>query len=105
MGGQDIGKTMGEKIENDAAAYIRSIAQKRGRNVEKAEDAVRKSSSFSDKEALDDKLIDGIAASPRDIFADYDGKSIQRFNGSSSTLRLAGAELEPYRMSRFETFL
>jgi membrane-bound serine protease (ClpP class) len=105
MGGEDVGKTMGEKIENDAAAYIRSIAQKRGRNVEKAEDAVRKSSSFSDKEALDDKLIDGIAASPRDIFADYDGKSIQRFNGSSSTLRLAGAELEPYRMSRFETFL
>ena len=105
MGGQDIGKTMGEKIENDAAANIRSIAQKRGRNVEKAEDAVRKSSSFSDKEALDGNLVDAIAPSPREIFTRYDGKSIQRFNGSSSTLRLADGELEPYTMSKFETFL
>jgi membrane-bound serine protease (ClpP class) len=105
IGGQDIEKTMGEKIENDAAAYIRSIAQKRGRNVEKAEDAVRKSSSYSDKEALDAKLIDVIAPTPQAIFTVYDGKTIQRFNGSSATLHLADAELEPYTMSRFEKFL
>ena len=105
LGGQDIGKTMGEKIENDAAAYIRSIAQKRRRNVEKAEDAVRKSSSFSDKEALESNLVDAIAASPREIFARYDGKSVERFSGSSFTLRLADGELEPYTMSKFETFL
>ena len=44
---------MSEKIENDLASYIRSIAQKRGRNVALADDAVRKSASFTDKEALD----------------------------------------------------
>ncbi len=105
LGGSDIGKTMEEKIENDAAAYIRSIAQKRGRNVQLAEEAVRKSSSFSDKEALDDKLIDAIAGSPADIFAKYDGKAVARFNGATTTLRLTNAEVEPYTMLRFEAFL
>ncbi len=60
---------MSEKIESDLASYIRSIAQKRGRNVALADDAVRKSASFTDKEALDDKLIDAVAASPAEIFA------------------------------------
>jgi membrane-bound serine protease (ClpP class) len=105
LGGTDIGKTMEEKIENDAAAYIRSIAQKRGRNVALAEEAVRKSSSFTDKEALDDKLIDAIASSPSEIFAKYDGKVIQRFNDTTATLHLANAVVEPYTMSRFEAFL
>ena len=72
---------MSEKIESDLASYIRSIAQKRGRNVALAEDAVRKSASFTDKEALDGKLIDAVASSPREIFAQYDGKPVQRFNG------------------------
>ena len=51
LGGTDLGKTMEAKIENDAAAYIRSIVGKRGRNTALAEDAVRKSSSYTDKEA------------------------------------------------------
>jgi membrane-bound serine protease (ClpP class) len=105
LGGTDIGKTMEEKIENDAAAYIRSIAQKRGRNVALAEEAVRKSSSFTDKEALDSKLIDAEASSPSEIFAKYDGKVVQRFNGTTTTLRLADADQQPYNMSRPEAFL
>jgi membrane-bound serine protease (ClpP class) len=105
LGGADIGKTMEEKIENDAAAYIRSIAQKRGRNVARAEEAVRKSSSFTDKEALDDKLIDAEASSPSDIFTKYDGKAVQRFNGTTTTMHLADADLEPYTMPRLEAFL
>ena len=105
LGGADIGKTMEEKIENDAAAYIRSIAQRRGRNVARAEEAVRKSSSFTDKEALDDKLIDAEAGSPSDIFAKYDGNAVQRFNGTTTTMRLADADLVPYTMSRLEAFL
>ena len=104
MGGQP-DKTMSEKIESDLASYIRSIAQKRGRNVTLADDAVRKSASFTDKEALDDKLIDAVAASPAEIFAQYDGKTVQRFNGTSTTLHLAGADVETYPMTRIESIL
>jgi membrane-bound serine protease (ClpP class) len=98
-------KTMSEKIENDLAAYIRSIAQKRGRNVTLADDAVRKSASFTDKEALEGKLIDAVASSPREIFAQYDGKAVQRFNGATTTLHLADADVETYPMTRIEALL
>lgn len=104
LGGQP-DKIMSEKIENDLASYIRSIAEKRGRNVKLAEDAVRKSASFTDKEALDDKLIDAVAASPEAIFEQYEGKSIQRFNGSTTVLHLTNAEIVPYPMSRIEALL
>ena len=104
MGGQP-DKTMSEKIENDLASYIRSIAQKRGRNVALAEDAVRKSASYTDKEALDGKLIDAVVSSPREIFAQYDGKAIQRFNGAATTLHLADADVETYPMTRIESLL
>ena len=96
---------MSEKIESDLASYIRSIAQKRGRNVALADDAVRKSASFTDKEALEDKLIDAVAGSPREILAQFDGKPIQRFNGSTTTLHLADAEIETYPMTRIESLL
>jgi len=104
LGGTELGKTMEAKLENDAAAYIRSIAGKRGRNSALAEDAVRKSSSYTDKEALDGKLIDAVAESPNDIFAKFDGKTIKRFN-EATTLHLANAVVEPFAMARFETFL
>jgi membrane-bound serine protease (ClpP class) len=103
--GAESNKTMSEKIESDLASYIRSIAQKRGRNVALADDAVRKSASFTDKEALDDKLIDAVAGSPREIFTQYDGKSVQRFNGTSTTLRLADPDVETYPMTRIESLL
>jgi membrane-bound serine protease (ClpP class) len=105
MFGAQPDKIMSEKIESDLASYIRSIAQKRGRNVALAEDAVRKSASFTDKEALEDKLIDAVAGSPQDIFAQYDGKTVGRFNGSTTTLHLADAEVETYPMSRIDSLL
>ena len=98
-------KVMDEKIESDLASYIRSIAQKRGRNVALSEDAVRKSTSYTDKEALDDKLIDGVASSPQQILAQFDGKPISRFDGSTTTLRVANAEIETYPMTRIESLL
>jgi membrane-bound serine protease (ClpP class) len=103
--GGDSDKTMSEKIESDLASYIRSIAQKRGRNVALAEDAVRKSASFTDKEALEGKLIDAVASSPQDIFARYDGKPVGRFNGVTTTLHLADADVETYPMTRIEALL
>jgi membrane-bound serine protease (ClpP class) len=105
MGGEEIGKTMAAKIENDAAAYIRSLADKRGRNPKLAEEGVRESKSYTEKESLDGKLIDAIANTPADIFAQFDGKTIKRFDDSTTTLHLAGAEIEPYVMTGRERFL
>jgi membrane-bound serine protease (ClpP class) len=105
LGGAELGKTMEAKIENDAAAYMRSIAGKRGRNSTLAEDAVRKSSSYSDKEALDGKLIDAVLSTPSDIFERYDGKTIPRFNNTTTTLHLKNAEVVPYTMPGLEEFL
>jgi len=104
LGGAEVGKTMEAKIENDAAAYIRSYVVKRGRNATLAEDAVRKSSSYSDKEALDGKLIDAVLSTPSAIFRRYDGQAIKRFNDTTTTLQLKEAELVAYRMPGLEQF-
>jgi len=105
LGSYGIGKTMETKIENDAAAYIRSIADRRGRNSKLAEEGVRQSRSFTEKEALEGHLIDFVANTPQDIFAQFDGKSIKRFDGSTATLRLRNATLEPYAMTTRERLL
>ncbi|MBZ5516253.1 MAG: nodulation protein NfeD [Acidobacteriia bacterium] len=102
--GTQIGKTMEEKIENDAAAYIRSIADKRGRNAKLAEEGVRQSRSFTEKEALDGHLIDGIASTSQELFAQLDGRTVKRVNGAETTLHLAGAVTEPYVMTARERF-
>ena len=86
--GDDVLRT---KVENDAAAFLRSYVSERGRNVQAAEDAVRNSKSYSDREALDLKLIDVIAPDDTSLLAHLDGRSIRRFDGSSVVLHLAGA--------------
>ncbi|HTV53598.1 MAG TPA: nodulation protein NfeD [Terriglobia bacterium] len=105
MSGADVGKTEAAKVENDAAAYIRTIAQQRGRNAVLAEAGVRQSKSYTDQEALHDNLIDAIAATPHEIFREYDDKTIKRFNGSATTLHLGNARIEDYAMSSRERFL
>jgi membrane-bound serine protease (ClpP class) len=105
IGAINIGKTMEEKIENDSAAYIRSLAERRGRNAKLAEEGVRESKSFTEKEALQDHLIDAIENTPQGIFKDFDGKSVTRFDGGTATLHLAGATIEPYAMTSRERFL
>lgn len=100
--GADIGKTMETKIENDAAAYIRSLADKRGRNSKLAEEGVRQSRSFTEKEALDGNLIDVIAPSPQELLVKLDGKTIKRVNDTTATLHLANAVLDARVMGRRE---
>ncbi len=90
LGGGQPDKIMGEKIENDSAALMRSIVSKRGRNVELAESAVRQSKSWTDQEALKEHLIDYVASSDQDLYRQLDGKTITRFNGDKVTLHLAG---------------
>ncbi|PYX50523.1 MAG: serine protease [Acidobacteria bacterium] len=96
---------MNRKIENDAAALMRSVASKRGRNVEGAESAVRESKSFSDQEALASHLIDYVASSPEDLFRQMQGKSFKRFNGESASLSVTGQPLVLFGMTLKERIL
>ena len=77
-GGDQLNKTMQDKVTNDAVAYIRSLAQKRGRNVEWAEKAVRDSASISAEEALKLRVIDLVAENTEALLKNLDGKSYQR---------------------------
>jgi membrane-bound serine protease (ClpP class) len=88
-----------QKVENDAAAYMRSICSKRGRNSNLAESAVRESKSFTEREALDQHLIDLIAADEPALLMALDGREITRFNGARETLHTAGATIEVYQKS------
>jgi membrane-bound serine protease (ClpP class) len=91
-GGQ-IDPILKEKIENDAAAFLRSYVSRRGRNVQAAEDAVRNSKSYSDDEALKLNLIDLESADDASLLIALDGREIHRFDGSAQTLHLQGAEI------------
>lgn len=75
--GEKMDKTMAEKVTNDAAAYIKSIAEKRGRNVRWAEDAVRKSISATETEALKERIIDLIAKDINSLLNAIDGRKVQ----------------------------
>jgi len=80
QGEQD--SVMNEKATNDAAAFIRSISEKRKRNVQWAEDAVRKSISITENEALKENVIDVVAASMPDLLKKIDGKEITVSTGT-----------------------
>jgi membrane-bound serine protease (ClpP class) len=95
----DMDPVMKEKVENDAAAYMRSICAKRGRNSALAETAVLQSKSFTEREALDQHLIDLVAPGEQALLAALNGRSVTRFDGSSQTLATAGAEIEIYQRS------
>jgi membrane-bound serine protease (ClpP class) len=90
IGGATMDPVLKDKLENDAAAHLRSYSGKRGRNVEVAESAVRQSKSFSADEALSQHLIDYVAKDENDLFRQLDGKTITRFDGSKTILHLAG---------------
>ena len=99
LGGPKMDDVMKQKMENDAAALMRSVVAKRGRNVEVAESTVRESKSFTDQEALDKKLIEYIAPSEQDLFHQLSGKSFKRFNGATVTLNLTDQPVRDYRMT------
>ena len=105
--GTDIPKEspMNDKIENDAAAWVRSLANNRGRNAKAAEDAVRKSSAFTEQEALKLGLIDFICHNEADILKTLDGRTIKRFDGSRQTLALSRVRIVSLDMSGRERFL
>ena len=99
LGGGEMDAIMKQKVENDAAARIRSIVDKRGRNVELAEEAVLASRAFTEQEALESNLIDLVADDMTALLEALDGRTVMRFDGSQTVLETAGAELVPYELT------
>jgi membrane-bound serine protease (ClpP class) len=91
-------KTMTDKIVNDTVSYIKTIAKKRGKNVDWAEKAVRKSVSITEDEALKENVIDMISPDLQDLLSRLDGKVI-KFDGVSRTLLTKGVKPKTVQMS------
>jgi membrane-bound serine protease (ClpP class) len=97
-GGQEVKGVMGEKIENFTASFSESIAQQRGRNTEWAIQAVRKSVSITEKEALKIKVIDIVAKDIDDLLEQAHGRKVD-IEGQKRELALKGARVQRYEMS------
>ena len=107
IGGFTIGvdEVLRKKIMNDAKAFLRSYSEKRGRNAQLAEEAVTDARAFTEKEALDGKLIEFVVASPEELLRDLDGRTIARFDGSKTTLKLANYQRASFELSARQKFL
>lgn len=90
--GEKMDKEMAKKVTNDAAAYIRSLAESRGRNVKWAEDAVRRSISATEKEAFELGVIDLIAKDMDELLKKIDGRKVKTVLGEV-TIRTAKAKI------------
>jgi membrane-bound serine protease (ClpP class) len=100
-----IDETMRRKIMNDTTAFLRSYSEKRGRNPTLAETAVTDAKAFTEKEALDGKMIDLIAGSSEDLLRQLDGRTITRFDGTKTVLALKDASINSFRLSARQSFL
>lgn len=85
-----------KKIANDAAASLRAVVERRGRNAKTAETAVIDSKSFTDQEALKEGLIEIIARDEADLFKQISSRTIRRFDGSQVTVELAAVKVIEY---------
>jgi membrane-bound serine protease (ClpP class) len=94
-----------QKIENDAAAFLRSYVSVRGRNTEAAEDAVRNSKSYSADECLKLNLIGFVAPSLAALIQELNGRTVKRFDGSTQKLALDHYTLVSIPPSLREQFL
>ena len=95
--GQQMDPVMREKVENDSAALLRSMTSRRGRNSQLAEEAIRKAKAFTEKEALDQKLIDLVASDEQQLFKALDGREITGWDGRKQVLHMAGATVTEVR--------
>jgi len=100
-----IDESFRKKINNDAMAFLRSFTERRGRNPALAEKAITEGTAFTEKEALEAKMIDLIANSPDDLLKQLDGRTISRFDGTKTTLSLKNAARQPFELSTRQKFL
>lgn len=99
--GEKIDDVMAKKMASDTAAYARTLATQRGRNVALAEEAVTESRSFTEQEAASatPPLVDVVASSIPELLKKLDGRTVKRFNGTSVTLHLANADVREIAMT------
>jgi membrane-bound serine protease (ClpP class) len=99
IGGEKMDDILKLKMQNDASAFMRSIVQRRGRNVAVAESGVREAKSFTEDEALAQKLIEVVAADVPSLLRWADGRTVKRFNGTKTVLRVANKPIVNYEMT------
>jgi len=99
LGGEKMDDVMKAKMENDSAAFMRSFVGPRGRNVQLAESAVRESKSWTDQEALQQRLIDIVAKDDGDLFKQLTGRTVKRFDGKQVNLNLVDAKVDEMQMT------
>jgi len=103
--GSDIEKTMKEKVTNDAASYIKTLARKHRRSEEMAEKAVRESSSYTAEECLKGGLIDLVVADRKELIERLQGRTVVLASGAEVTLDLRGETIVELEMSDRQKFL
>jgi membrane-bound serine protease (ClpP class) len=97
--GANLESVMNQKVENDTAALVRTLAAHHGHDVEAAEKTVRDSVSYTETEALDRHLIDLIAADPAALLRQLNGREITRFDGHKQTLHFASSDVVAFEPS------
>ena len=102
--GEDIGETLADKVTNDAAALIRSVAEERNRNADALEQTVRSAASYSASEALEADIIDLLADDLGDLLDQLDGRTVVTVSGEH-TLELTDYDLQPLKMQWRERFV
>jgi len=103
--GQTMDAVMQRKVENDAAALLRSLVDRRGRNAELAQKTVYEAKSFTDQEALDQKLIELVARDEHELIDKLNHRVITRFDGRKQTLDTAGTQVAEYQLTRREALI
>ena len=104
-GEQQMSETMKDKVVNDAAAYIRSLAEAQGRNMEWSEKAVREAVSATEQEALELNVINMVAADLDALISRLDGREVTMLGGAVVTLDTQNATINHNRMNGVEDFL
>jgi membrane-bound serine protease (ClpP class) len=102
---QQIDEVFRRKINQDAMAFLRSFTVQRKRNPELAEKAITESKAFTEKEALDAKMIDLVVNSTEELLRQLDGRTITRFDGTQVTLALKNASRALFELSARQRFL
>ena len=103
--GEDIAGNLGKKVEQDAAAQIRSLATRHGRNVELAQSAVVDSKSFTADEALQGRLVELVSPSLPALLQAINGRAVKKGEAAAAPLHTAGARLDEVEMGKVQRFL